>query len=353
VLDVENATEVNAALQLHRTAPQLHLERGRRLNYRTGRRSHGKCESRLGPGLTDFRQRASSFTGCAAPLFQTMHSIWSKRMLLQFVLSAGLLLAETPSPATDPIKDELDAARIARSERIDAAKEAFLIAIDEKLKAVAENGNFKLAKEINAQKELFEKDGTLPKAAQLSRAKAAYELEQKAAIESLRKALEKAKKAYTQALKLDEAELVADELKEMAEEIEAKRPVKKSTKSPIKEDVFQAGTVWKGELTQTWESKPVRTTTVRAELTVVERTGNSFKARMDLDGGNKVFEFDGTITPKGVIRWAAAKTVLKQGQGSVFDTFGNLKGEYIWLRFAGVNAKHVNTAGGYKLEVAK
>src|SRR4051812_25622308 len=89
----------------------------------------------------------------------------------------------------DTIKTELNKARAKHTEGLDAAKTKLATAMEEKLKEVAGKGDLDGATQVKAQKALFEKGGTLPKAPQLTRARTNYESEVRAANEDLRKAI--------------------------------------------------------------------------------------------------------------------------------------------------------------------
>jgi len=132
--------------------------------------------------------------------------------------------------AEDPIKAELDKARAAHSEELGAAKTKLVAAMEAKLREVAAKGDLDNAKMIKSQKELFEKDGTLPMASMIARAKGDYESDLRAARVSLRKALEKAKGDYTKAIKLDEA----GALKELADVSPAKKGANPAEKAKPK-----------------------------------------------------------------------------------------------------------------------
>ena len=69
----------------------------------------------------------------------------------------------------DPIKYQLDQARAAYDERLDKARTKFLEAIAKKSDDAAKRGDLKGVKGIEAGRDVFESDGTLPKAPQLAR----------------------------------------------------------------------------------------------------------------------------------------------------------------------------------------
>jgi hypothetical protein len=126
--------------------------------------------------------------------------------------------------ADDPVKSELDSARAKYAASLDAAKTKFVAALDAKLTEVATKGDLEKTKAIKMQKEMFEKDGTLPKSPVLTQSRSDYEADVRSAKEGLIKALEGAKVAYTKAIKVKEADEIAAELKQFA----AAAPAKKS-----------------------------------------------------------------------------------------------------------------------------
>jgi hypothetical protein len=189
--------------------------------------------------------------------------------------------------ADDPIKAELDKARAQYTPGLDAAKAKLVGAMDAKLKEVAGNGDLDKAKEVKSQKELFEKDGTIPKTPLLNDARRGYESEVRAAREALHKAIEKAKSEYTKALKLNEAEALAAELKALAdgkggadttsEELNAK---------------FATASVWKGTAK---EKKGNKEGTTDYVVTVSKREGPAFEGMLETFDGKYICKIEGAV----------------------------------------------------------
>jgi uncharacterized protein (TIGR03067 family) len=128
-------------------------------------------------------------------------------MVLVFLFPATSLSVE------DPIKAELDKARARYDAALDAAKTKLVAAMEAKRREFADWGALDWAAQIKAQKELFEKDGSLPKAPQLTRARTDYRSHVRAARDGLRTAIAAARDGYAKALKLEEAQALAAELK--------------------------------------------------------------------------------------------------------------------------------------------
>ncbi|QJW96996.1 hypothetical protein [Frigoriglobus tundricola] len=189
--------------------------------------------------------------------------------------------------ADDPIMAELDKARTKHTVSCDAAKTKLVTAMDAKLKEVAGKGDLDGATQIKAQKDQFEKDSTLPKAPQLTRAVMDYESEVRGAREALRKAIEKAKDGYTKALKLDEAQALATELKALG--TDAKGGVDTSDDLNTK---FAEGSVWKGIVK---EKRGASDLTVDIVVTVTKREGPAFEGTYQGAEGKFIYEIEGAI----------------------------------------------------------
>lgn len=187
----------------------------------------------------------------------------------------------------DPIKAELDKARAKYAEGANTAKAKFVAAIESKLKEVAGKGDLDSATQVKSQKDLFEKDGTLPKSPHLARARSDYASELRVGKEVLRTALEKAKDGYTKALKLDEAQALAAELKTLSTDakVVAGTPDDANAK-------FAEGTVWKGTGK---ERRGGTESTFVILVTVTKRTGEAFKGTYDVSDGRFVYQLEGSV----------------------------------------------------------
>ena len=174
----------------------------------------------------------------------------------------------------------------------------------------------------------------------------------KAAKETMRKAYEKAKSDYTKAVKLDEAEAMTAELKQFTSN---SGQTKKSDGTARKDDLFQAGSVWKGEFTNRHDNV---SRTYPVEMTVTERDGKKFKAKMvvALDVGKAKAQVrlidEGTITESGAISWTAAKMHFAEAENwKAFDHSGSIQGEKIKLRFSGVSLAKKKVNGEINLDL--
>jgi hypothetical protein len=206
----------------------------------------------------------------------------------RFLLAVIFLIPAVGFAADDPIKTELDDAQAKHAESLTAASTKLVAAMDAKLKDVAGKGDLDGATLVKTQKEQFEKDGTLPKAPQLIRARTSYESEVRAAREMLRKALEKAKDAYTKALKLDEAQALAAELKTLGAEI-------KGTVAEPADDLnskFAEGSVWKGTCK---EKRGNMDLTFDLAITIATRKGQTFDGRYEVGDGKFVYLIEGAL----------------------------------------------------------
>jgi hypothetical protein len=189
--------------------------------------------------------------------------------------------------ADDPIKAELDKARAQYTAGLDAAKAKLVGAMDAKLKEVAGNGDLDKAKEVKSQKELFEKDGTIPKTSLLADARRGYESEARVAREALYKAIEKAKSEYTKALKLNEAEALAAELKALANA----NGVADNTSEDLNAK-FATASVWKGTVK---EKKGNNELTTDVVVTVSKREGPAFEGTYEVFDGKFIYRIEGSV----------------------------------------------------------
>jgi hypothetical protein len=192
----------------------------------------------------------------------------------------------------DPIKAELDKARAKYAEGTNTAKAKFVAAMEAKLKEVAGKGDLDAATQVKSQKELFEKDGTLPKSPHLTRARSDYASEVRVGKEGLRRALEKAKDGYTKALELDKAQALAAELKALA--ADAKSVVAAPDDLNAK---FAEGSVWKGMCK---EKRGGAEQTTEVVVTVTKRKGTAFEGTWEVSDGKYVYLFEGTIMKEHV-----------------------------------------------------
>lgn len=223
-------------------------------------------------------------------------------MALVFFLPAMALADD------DAIKTQLEKARAKHAESVGAAKTKLVAAMDAKLREVADKGDLESVKIIKSQKELFDKDRTLPKSVMLADAKTDYATDIRAAKEELRKAIEKAKEEYTKALKLAEAEALAAELKEMA------RPASAANAGEDPGEAFQNGARWVGTLSQTrLENGKKVTKSADFELLVKSRDGKAFTGIIAAHDGMVRAEVEGTVE-KGAVTFTWTK-----------DLTGNLK----------------------------
>jgi hypothetical protein len=254
-------------------------------------------------------------------------------------LPIGLLMWVAFSPITaadtDPIKVELDKARVVYTKRAEAAKEKLLLAIDNKLKEVAGKGDLDGVKDIKTQKDLFHKDGKLPSGAYLGRAKSDYDDDMRGARETLRKALEKAKIEYTKALKIEEADAIAAELKQLAaamqadrESIDSAKGLPKGAKPRSEEDQNQG--TWEGVLvTQT-----PRRSTHDVILRVIERDGITFKGQLESDNGQGLWHVEGTIKGSAVQFRLTKRVRGRDDVVGVQQFSGSIKGRIMNLAWA-------------------
>jgi hypothetical protein len=190
----------------------------------------------------------------------------------------------------DPIREQLDAARTTYRDRVDKAKAKLLEAIEKRSNEAAAKGDLKGVKSIDAQKEQFELDGTLPTAPTLSAAATSYKSDVRAAADAFTRALKKGTEDYTKAKKIEHAEAIAAELAQFeADQAASRKP--KATDPVNKKEPFQEGTVWSGTrfprdgAPQRWEMK----------ITARERT--KVKGQISIrriDGGVTTYAFQGT-----------------------------------------------------------
>lgn len=187
----------------------------------------------------------------------------------------------------DPIKAELDKARAKYTEGANTAKAKFVAAMEAKLKEVAGKGDLDAATQVKSQKELFEKDGVLPKSPHLTRARSDYVSEIRVEKEGLRAAIEKAKDGYTKALNLEEAQALAAEVKALVADakVVVGTPDDVSTK-------FVEGSVWKGTGK---EKRGGAELTFDIVVTVTKRNGKTFEGTYDVSHGKFIYLFVGSV----------------------------------------------------------
>lgn len=264
--------------------------------------------------------------------------------LCVLVVTGALLADPAAETAVEKGRKDLAAAQ-------DRALKSLRQKFEASLKELRTAGDYRALKAAEAQVQTFETDGTAPTAPRLARAYSDYQRDVLAAQLAWKRTLEPALKELTRANRLSEAEEVAVELKAVEQAIEDQAARQKAAEKP--RDGFAAGTVWKGSLEQQWNSgKPVSMT---AELTVTERNGERFKARVEVTGdqGRNVRIVEGTLSPVGDLKWTGAKTTILEGKGKAFDHAGKLKGDDLRLQFRGVNAGNQQTSGEYQFKLVR
>jgi hypothetical protein len=132
-----------------------------------------------------------------------------------FLLSASLLLVLSPcvrADEDDPIQRDLDKARAAHKEALQAAHKKLLAALEMLVDKAANAGDLQGLKKLTAEKEAFEKNETLPEASATLVARKRYDADRKEAVDALVKELERAKKAFIKAKNIEKAEAVDKEI---------------------------------------------------------------------------------------------------------------------------------------------
>jgi hypothetical protein len=257
------------------------------------------------------------------------------------LLAALFLLANHFAPVAadgDPIKAEIDKARAVYTEKIEAAKTKLLAAIDAALKEAASKGDLRGVKDFKTQRDLFEKEGKLPGAAALNRAKSAYQAEIRDAETALRKALQRAQTDYTKALKIEEAEAVEKELEHLAK---PSKPVVKPTS-----DSLVVGSTWTGS----WIRIAPNRGSGDVRLKITERKGTDFKGDLETDNGAGFWHVEGSVKGNEI-----ALRYVKRVRGRE-DVVGNavvdgvIRGDSLEMRFS---IRGIGDVGTYSLRREK
>ncbi len=184
-------------------------------------------------------------------------------MRLLFVLVLATTAVLTPRAAearqSDAIKATLDKARSAHGARIEAARTKLEKAIEAKIEEVAAKADLASLKKLEAVKNAFVQDRTLPTEALVAKARKDYDTEIFAANLALRKARETAKLDYTKARKIAEAEAVDAELRASAPKV-ARPQVKEP---PPNDKITGQWSIAIGD--RTLEGEKVRTMNIRID----------------------------------------------------------------------------------------
>ena len=113
-------------------------------------------------------------------------------------------------------------------------------------------------------------------------------------------------------------------------------------------DVFQPGSIWKGEQIRTVEGN---SRSFPISFVVREREGDKFKARLEV--GPNVREVNGSIRD-GRISWLAKDVRLIEGGHQGHDHTGTIRGEEILLEYAGIGVPEGKPVSGtVKLQIEK
>jgi hypothetical protein len=221
----------------------------------------------------------------------------------------------------DPVREKLFAAKVAYDKEITQYRTQAGNWFDKREDAARKDGNKKLVDQIKAERKAFDEEGELPKSVP-----ATIKQKQAAAKKALEASYEQAVKEYVKAKKDDEAAAVEKELGKLREGSLAVTPA----------DPFQPKSTWVND-------KPKMT------LTVIERKGNTFRARF-VAGDTIEREVRGTIKD-GKVSWLAKDVrALKGGPGH--DNHGTFdkEGEKIDFTFGFGNNP---PAGTYTMHLVK
>lgn len=254
----------------------------------------------------------------------------------------------------------VEKARATQAEKVVEAFNQLNDQLDELLKATAGKADLRLAKLLQQQIEQFQAENKLPTMPITKRAVAEYRGALDSAREELIRALKLARDELTRQQDFDAAELLDAEV----EMLVADRPHHQRTinKQHVKDqeddaktyDEMKVGSIWRGTLTQQWRKSNNKTDTNQkpAEMRIMERSGNQFKARIEVQGGYNVREVYGTVSGTGLVRMPASTMEIKQGIGKIFDHYGRTRGNSIHLEFSGINWEGQFTRGYYSFELS-
>ncbi len=154
--------------------------------------------------------------------------------MMLFLTTVGLVpLTIATAQESDPIKKELNQARVDQDRKLEAAKAKLGKAIEAKLEETAAKSDLPGLKRLEAIKAAYERDQELPADAMIAKARVAYDNEVQATKGAMRKALEKAKASYTKARKIAEAEAIETELRDTAPKVAAKKVKQAPPSDPI------------------------------------------------------------------------------------------------------------------------
>jgi hypothetical protein len=244
-----------------------------------------------------------------------------------FLLMLSPFLARAAEP--DPIEERLEKAKAAYVDELEKVKQGLLDLLQKKEDTARAEGKKSVVDQVKAERDAFETKAELPKIVTT----APYQQGLKRTRTVLEEAYNLAIKEYTKAKMDAKASALEQELKALKED-------------KVK-DEFQPGTVWSG--TQEWRvPKDSNTHTARFKLTVLERDGNTFKARAEIPapkgGGTTVRDVKG-VTQNGVIRWSAADVVALSGTRGK-DMGGTISGNRIVLQYGGKDADNASIGWG-------
>jgi hypothetical protein len=252
------------------------------------------------------------------------------------MLAAPVLL----TAVDDPIKYQLDQARAVYNERLDKVRAKFLEAVAKKSDETAKRGDLKGVKVIEAGRDLFESDGTLPKAPQLSAVATTYKAELKTTTDAFLKTLRKARDDYTKAKKIEQADEIQAELDQFEMDQVAAKKQSQSTVVNRKEP-FQEGTRWTGT------RYPSVGAAQRWEMTIASRKINKVSGRIAIkrvDGKTTSYLFQGTA--KGL----RIEFVTEKLGGFQQHFAGKYNGNEVVFDWDGMTDKGYRDSGTAKLE---
>jgi hypothetical protein len=229
------------------------------------------------------------------------------------VSAASSLLAQE-----DSIADALDHARTIYEATVDQATEELQQRLEDEKQKAQNSANLVQLQKLDEEIKVFKESRKLPSAVNTRKYVNAIVSGQKKFLN----ALAHAKRQYTKNGDTDLASLVQEEIDEL--------------EPPVVEDSLQAGTKWIGEMTRVAKGE-ADIGRQRVNLEVLERDGNSFSARLEIQGegiAHHVRLVKGTIS-RGRVMWLAKNVqVLKGHEGH--DHAGAIKGDRMELQFRGL-----------------
>ncbi len=140
------------------------------------------------------------------------------RYVLALVLCVFAAVGIAAVQQSDPIRAQIEAARVKHDSALADAKSGLLRAFDDEVNTLAQAGDLDGVKALQAERKAFEDEAVLPKAARLRPAVVEYRKATSQALATLSSVYDQAVKDLTKSLKIEEAETIREEWKQVQRE---------------------------------------------------------------------------------------------------------------------------------------